>query len=265
MLFPPTPGRRSPEGLCTATASASATRPRTGATPRRRCWSCWSPATRSSGGPVRSRTDIRPARRRRSCGSLHSRRRQYVGAVKDLPLTPATPSAIFRIGRPRITASNRDPAAAATVLAERTQRRQLRHDERRHANRTPAIDTATPAELTQARKLGRVDQAPVSTRPRRGDELLLTIESLPLGVRVSLASRRSSSCSSPARSRATLSAPSSASRKRAYAQARAIEMLEPSPSGSRPWLTIRACRGRSSPTSASSRSSRSRSRTPLSG
>ena len=67
------------------------------------------------------------------------------------------------------------------------------------------------------------------TRPQRGDELELTIDSLAFGGAGVARLRRLRRVRPAARSPATASGRSSAKRKRAYAEARAVEVLEPSP------------------------------------
>ena len=104
-------------------------------------------------------------------------------------------------------------------------------------------------------------QPPTRTRPSRGDELELTVDSLAFGG-AGVARLDGYVVFVPGaipgdRVRAVVG-----KSKRAYAEARTIEIVAAERrTGSRRWPTIRACRGRCCPTSASSRSSRRRSAT----
>ena len=74
---PRTPARRSPRRSSTATASASGTRPRTAATPRRRCWSCSFRRSNNGVGSAADHAAATPVEPQEAAAGSRSRRQRH--------------------------------------------------------------------------------------------------------------------------------------------------------------------------------------------
>ena len=213
--------------------------------------------------------DRQPRRRRPPPGAGPARRRRaLLGAAARAPRrAPTLAARSTRRAAPPASARVPDPGyddLTAAQVAERLgdlappELRKVRDHERRNANRKSVL--AAIERAAGARPARRIRRPQTTTRPSRR-ELELASTRSPTAAPASRACDGLRRLRRAAPSPATACARSSPSASARYGEARALEVLEPSPSASRRAPTTRARRGRCCPTSASSRSRPSRSTT----
>src|SRR5271167_283016 len=176
-IYPPTSARRSPRGCCTARASASSIRPRTAATPRRRCSSGCSPAPEElasrgshSVGPHSGDVMPQPKSPTRSGRATAAKKPTATAAkkpaAKRAAAKPAAAAAAKRTAaKPAAKRTAAKPAAKAAP--KRTAAKPAAKAKKPAARRTSAAATATASNTTRrSTNQSKKSTAPAKTTPR---------------------------------------------------------------------------------------------------